>query len=130
MMVLFAGKAKLQKLCAQSTAEAEIYAVVDASKEAIHIKLMCEELELRPVGKPLRIWEDNNACIQLGHGLRGSKSAKHFEVRLRFLHERISSREIEFARIATADQLADGFTKGLPGPAFAAFRDRVLHQDK
>jgi len=123
-------QSRLQKLCAQSTAEAEIYAVVDASKEAIHIKLMCEELELRPVGKPLRIWEDNNACIQLGHGLRGSKSAKHFEVRLRFLHERISSREIEFARIATADQLADGFTKGLPGPAFCAFRDRVLHQDK
>ena len=121
-------QSRLQKLCAQSTAEAEIYAVVDASKEAIHIKLMCEELGIRPVGKPLRIWEDNNACIQLGHGLRGSKSAKHFEVRLRFLHERISLREIEFARISTVDQLADGFTKGLPGPAFVNFRDRVLHQ--
>jgi hypothetical protein len=90
---------------------------------------MCEELGVRPPGKPLRIWEDNNACIQLGHGLRGSKSAKHFEVRLRFLHERIATREIEFARISTADQLADGFTKGLPGPAFTKFRQQLLQQD-
>jgi hypothetical protein len=38
------------------------------------------------------------------------------------LHERIIAREIEFARISTKDQLADGFTKALPGPAFTIFR--------
>jgi hypothetical protein len=119
-------QSKLQKLCAQSSAESEIYAVVDASKEAIHIKLLCEEIGMRPIGKPMRIWEDNNACIQMGHGLRGSKAAKHYEVRLRFLHERIHLKEIEFARISTKDQLADGFTKALAGPAFEIFRNQLL----
>ncbi len=85
---------------------------------------------IRPVGKPMRLWEDNNACIQMGHGLRGSKAAKHYEVRLRFLHERIIAREIEFARISTKDQLADGFTKALPGPAFTIFREHMLKGDK
>jgi hypothetical protein len=118
---------RLQKLCAQSSAESEIYAVTDSVKEAIHIKLMCEEAGIRDPGIPLTIWEDNTACIHLGRGLRGSKSAKHFEVRLRFLNEQVHGNVIEFAKIDTRDQLADGFTKALPGPAFFDFRNIILH---
>ena len=129
---LFAGSraqlsSRLQKLCAQSSAESEIYAVTDSVKEAIHVKLLCEEAELRPPGIPLVIWEDNTACIHLGHGLKGSKAAKHFEVRLRFLNEQVQSGAIEFAKIDTKDQLADGFTKALGGPLFKQYRDKILH---
>jgi hypothetical protein len=114
---------RLQKLCAQSSAESEIYAVTESVKEALHVKLLCEECNIRQPGVPMRIWEDNNACIQMGHGLRGSKAAKHYEVRLRFLHERVQDGSIEFARINTKDQLEDGFTKALPGPAFFEFQE-------
>ena len=117
---------RLQKLCAQSSAESEIYAVTESVKEAIHFKLLCEESGIRPPNKPMTIWEDNNACIQMGHELRGSKSAKHFEVRLRFLNEQIHDRAIEFARIDTTNQLADGFTKPLAIVAFREFRDKIL----
>lgn len=117
---------KVQKLCALSTAEAEIYAVTDSVKEALHIKLLCEECGIRQVGRPLTIYEDNNACIQMGHGLRGSKAAKHYEVRLRFLNEHVRSKTIEFARINTKDQLADAFTKQLPRDAFESFRAKIL----
>ena len=118
---------RIQKLCAQSSAESEIYAVTDSVKEAIHIKLLCEEAGIRDTNRPMLIWEDNTGCIHLGHGLRGSKAAKHFETRLRFLNEQIHDNIIEFAKIDTKDQLADGFTKALPGPAFFAFRDLLLH---
>jgi hypothetical protein len=121
-----AWQSKLQKLCAQSSAEAEIYAVTDSVKEALHIRLLCEECEIRKPGVPVRVHEDNNAAIMMGHGLRGSNAAKHFQVRLRFLHEHVRDKSIEFARINTADQLADGFTKALPGPAFFKFRGQVL----
>jgi len=117
---------RLQKLCAQSSAESEIYAVTESVKEAIHFKLLCEESGIRPPNKPMTIWEDNNACIQMGHELRGSKSAKHFEVRLRFLNEQIHDRAIEFAHINTTNQLADGFTKPLALAAFREFRDKIL----
>ena len=119
----------MQKLCAQSSAESEIYAVCDAAKEAIHIRLLCEEMGMRPIGVPLRIYEDNAACVQVGHSIRGSNSAKHFKKRLRFLHERIQLKEIEFAKIATVDQLADPFTKPLPFPAFSMFRDIIFRHD-
>ena len=132
MVVLMNGgpiswQSRLQKLCAQSTAESEIYAVVDAVKEAIHLRLLCEETGIRQPNQPMRVWEDNNACVHMGHGLRGSKAAKHFEVRLRFLHERIMNGDVEFARINTKDQLADGFTKALPGPAFTEFRKAIMY---
>mmetsp|Transcript_10938 Transcript_10938/g.14234 ORF Transcript_10938/g.14234 Transcript_10938/m.14234 type:complete len:883 (-) Transcript_10938:637-3285(-) len=117
---------RLQKLCALSTAEAEIYAVTESVKEAIHMKLLCEECGIRKMNRPMTVYEDNNACIHMGHGLRGSKAAKHYEVRLRFLHENVRNKVIEFARISTKKQLADGFTKALPGPAFKDFRSKVL----
>ena len=118
---------RLQKLCAQSSAESEIYAVTESAKEAVHVKLLCEETGIRPLNIPLTIWEDNNACLQMAHGIRGSKAAKHFAVRLRFLNELVHDNTVEFARIDTKDQLADGFTKQLPGPAFFEFRNRILH---
>ena len=121
---------RLQKLCAQSTAESEIYACTDSVKEAIHIKLMCEECGVREPDIPLVVWEDNNACIHLAHGLRGTKSARHFEVRLRFLNEHVHDGTIDFARVNTQDQLADGFTKPLPGPAFFQFRRKLLYSPR
>lgn len=119
---------RLQKLCAQSTAESEIYAVTDCVKEAIHLQLLCEECGVRTIVVPMTVWEDNNACIQMGHGLRGSKAAKHFEVRLRFLNEHCRDKTIEFARLGTKEQLADGLTKALLLPAFRLFRDQVLKE--
>ncbi len=120
---------RLQKLCALSTAESEIYAAVDAAKEALHLRLLCEEMGVRPLGKPMRVYEDNTACIHMGHSLRGSNAARHFQLRLRFLHERIVNDEIEFAKVDTKGQLADGFTKAFPLPAFTAFRSQLLKGD-
>ena len=117
---------RIQKLCAQSSTESEIYAATESVKEAIHIKLLCEESGIRVSNNPIVIWEGNNACIQMGHGLRGSKSAKRYEIRLRFLNEHILNKTIEFARIDTKDQLADGFTKALKEQAFFAFRGKLL----
>ena len=121
---------RLQKLCAQSTAEAEIYAVTDAVKEGIHVRLLCEEAGMRQPGIPLTVYEDNTACIQLGHSLRGSKSARHFECRLRFLNENVHDNVIGFQRIDTKSQLADGFTKPLAGPEFFMFRSLILHSPR
>lgn len=84
---------RLQKLCAQSSAESEIIAVVDSVKEALHIKLLCEESGIRYPNIPMEIQEDNNACIHMAHNLRGSQQAKHFELRLRFLNEHVHMRK-------------------------------------
>ena len=121
---------RLQKLCALSSAEAEINAVVDSVKEALHIKLLCEESDIRPPNLPMEIFEDNNACIHMGHNLRGSQQAKHYELRLRFLNDQIHDKSIEFTRVATTNQLADGFTKPLPLGKFRMFRKWMLVNPK
>ena len=121
---------RLQKLVALSSAESEIYAVADSVKEALHVKLMCEDCGLREPGVPMTVWEDNAAAIHLGHGLRGNNKQKHFAVRLRFLWEHIHCKNIEFAKIGTGDQLADALTKQLPGPAFIKFRNQILKSNK
>jgi hypothetical protein len=118
---------RLQKLCAQSSAESEIIAVVDSVKEALHIKLLCEESGIRPPNIPMEVQEDNNACIHLAHNLRGSQQAKHYELRLRFLNEHVLEKNIEFSRVDTTKQLADGFTKPLATHNFRIFRNWLLH---
>ena len=74
----------------------------------------------------MTVWEDNNACIHLGHNLRGIQQAKHYQLRLRFLNEHIWENNIEFSRVNTADQLADGFTKTLHRVAFERFRAALM----
>ena len=64
----------LRAICAES----DMYAVTDSVKEAVHIKLLCEEAGIQPPGIPLAVWEDHIACVHLGHGLKSSKAAKHF----------------------------------------------------
>ena len=82
---------------------------------------------VREPGSPLTTYEDNTAFIYMGYDLLGSKAAKYFAVRLRFLNEIVHDGAIEFSTVDTKDQAADGFTKVLPGPSFFAFRDIVLH---
>mmetsp|Transcript_31089 Transcript_31089/g.39999 ORF Transcript_31089/g.39999 Transcript_31089/m.39999 type:complete len:272 (+) Transcript_31089:77-892(+) len=125
-----AWSSRLQKLCAQSSAEAEISAVVDGVKEALHIRLLCEECGLRKPNVPMTVWEDNQACIQMGHNLRGSMAAKHYQLRLRFLNEHVWENNIEFAKIDTKDQLSDGFTKALPIQPFREFRGNMMVNPK
>ena len=79
----------------------------------------------------MAVWEDNAAAIHLRHGLRDNNKQKHFAVRLRFLWEHIHNKNIEFAKIATGDELADALlTKQLPGPAFIKFRNQIPKRNK
>ena len=121
---------RLQKMVAQSSAESEVLAVVDSMKEALHLKLLSEECGIRQHGKPIRIWEDNVAAILLGEKMKNSRQTKHFAVRLRFMYEHITEKTIQFWKVDTLDQLADGLTKALKGPAFEVWRSRLLAGSK
>ena len=117
---------RLQRLAAQSSAESEVLAVIDSMKEALHMKLLAEEAGLRPRSEPITIWEDNMACILLGEKLKHSRQTRHFAIRLRFMYEHVSNRTIQFAKIDSKDQLADGFTKQLSQHPFVEWRSKLL----
>ena len=117
---------KLQKIVALSTAEAEIIAATDITKEIIHIRLMLHELGVRD-SRPVQIHEDNQACILMGNGMKSSRKAKHYEVRLHFLQDSIKTGLIRFVYCETDKQIADALTKPLLEDKFVYFRDLMLH---
>ena len=97
----------LAKTVALSTAEAEINAAVEATKLALHLRLMLSEI----TGDPLRdilIGEDNQAAVsQATKGIRYVRNAKHYECRLRWLQEVAESGHVRFTYVASHDQAAD-----------------------
>lgn len=117
---------KLQKIVALSTAEAEIIAATDITKEIIHLRLMLAEIGVRD-SRPVQIHEDNQACILMGNGMKSSRKAKHYEVRLHFLQDSIKTGVIKFVYCETDKQIADALTKPLLEDKFVYFRDLMLH---
>ena len=96
-----------------STAESEISSAVEATKTAIHHRLMISELSGQ-LQQKIRLYEDNSAAISMaGQGIRYVRNAKHFEERLRFLQELVEKNELEFIYLESARQLGDCMTKPL-----------------
>ena len=118
---------KLQKITAMSTAEAEIIAATESTKEIVHLKLLLAELGARKDG-PVQINEDNQACILMGNNMKSSRSAKHYEIRLHYLQESIHSKVIKFKYCPTDEMIADALTKPLDVEKFIYFREKMLSQ--
>ena len=60
------------------------------------------------------------------HALSRPQGAKHFEVRLRFLQERVNDGTVRFTPIATDDQIADVLTKPLAEFKFRKFASKLV----
>ena len=116
---------RLQKIVAQSTAEAEVMAATEIAKEVIHLRLLLSELGVRGDGAVV-VNEDNQACIQLGNNMKSSRAAKHYEVRLHFLQDTIKSKVIRFSYCDTNEMIADALTKPLDVEKFEYFRGLML----
>lgn len=116
---------RLQKTTAQSTAEAEINAATELTKELVHLKLLLSEIGVRG-NEPIPVHEDNQACILMGNGMKSSRTAKHYEVRLHLLQESIKNKTIKFQYCKTEDQIADTLTKPLDPEKFLKFRHDLL----
>ena len=121
-----AWSSRLQKITAQSTAEAEINAATELAKELVHLKLLLSEIGVRG-DEPIPVHEDNQACILMGNGMKSSRTAKHYEVRLHLLQESIKNKTIKFQYCKTDDQVADTFTKPLDPEKFLKFRKDLLY---
>ena len=107
--------------------EAEIHAAVVAVKDTIDIKKMLQDLELYPDNRPLGIAEDNSAAIaQAISSIKYIKNAKHYEIRLRFLQQKVVEKDVEFKYCPTEHQIADFFTKPFDAAKFIWFQKSLM----
>jgi hypothetical protein len=112
---------KRQPTVALSSTEAEYIAATQATKEAIWLRRIFEELG-HPQSGPTRINEDNQGCIQLAKNPVHHQRTKHIDIQVHFIREAIETGEIALEYINTRDQLADILTKALPRVKFEVIK--------
>ena len=106
----YSGK---QAPTAVSSAEAELYALSDAAKEAKFIRDVFQEIGIKHTG-PTVLLEDNRSAIQIAEDPKHHARVKHLGIRLGFLRELIASGVITAKWCPTGQMWADCLTKALP----------------
>jgi len=113
-------KSKLQSIIAQSTTEAEFIAINAASKEAVYLKSLLEELGFYNQ-KLFPLYTDNNGALLLSKNPRFHERTKHIAVKYYYIRDLIEKGIIDLLFISTKEQKADGLTKALDRIKFNLF---------
>ena len=102
-----------------SSAEAEVYALGEAAKIAVHLKWICQELEI-PVFDKVPIYCDATAAMSFASNLGGTSQSKlkHIDLRRAFVEQLRDTSEIEVLKILGTENPANFFTKVLSGAEF------------
>jgi len=104
-------KAELQETIALSTTESEFMAAVEASKEALWLRVLVETLSI--IQDSVWIHYDNQRAIHLAKDLRYHKRTKHITVR--FHKWVVDDKVINLIKISTKKNPADMMMKDHPG---------------
>eukprot|EP01018_Ginkgo_biloba_P035630 Gb_34550 [translate_table: standard] len=113
VFTLFGGvvswRSKKQEMVAQSTIEAEYIAVAEASKEAVWIQLLCNDVGVHQGS--VQLWCDNKSAIDLAENPKFHAITKHIKVRFHFIKEMIEDGEICLQKVKTEKNVADALMK-------------------
>ena len=116
-------RSKKQSIVAGDTTEAELIAMSATANEVMWTKQLLLDLKLFPF-KP-SLWGDNKSANILAENVVSTARSKHIRVRHLRVREYVLRDEIKVEWVGTVEQLADVFTKVLPGPALEAVRNKL-----
>ena len=117
---------KKQASVALSTCEAEIVAASEAGKEAVYMGGLTGELDEHD-GAPIDLFVDNKSAIDLAYNPEHHPRTKHVNRRHFYVRELVEDLTIRVPFVASADNLADFFTKPLPAKSFIPMRDIIMN---
>ena len=109
---------KRQATVSLSSCEAEYMGETQATKEAMWLRRLMEELICDEIKKPTILLADNQGAIALAKNASQHGRTKHIDIQQHFVREKQSEGYIDVQFIPTKDELADGLTKPLAGEAF------------
>ncbi|KAE8706560.1 hypothetical protein F3Y22_tig00110392pilonHSYRG00195 [Hibiscus syriacus] len=107
---------KLQSVVATSTIEAEYVAATQASKEAIWLKMLLEELGHNQ--EYVSLFCDNQSVLHLAKNLAFHSRTKHIRVQYHFIREKVEEGTVDMQKIHTKDNIADFMTKAINADKF------------
>ena len=98
-------------MVSKSSAKSEYRSLVALSAELVWIQSLLKELCL-PIAPPT-IWCDNQSVAHLAHNPVFHSRAKHIEINLHFIREKVLRNELVTKYVPSQDQIADILTKHL-----------------
>ncbi|WJZ97236.1 hypothetical protein VitviT2T_015857 [Vitis vinifera] len=108
-----------QTCVADSTMEVEYVAACEAAKEAVWLREFLKELEVVPnMHEPIRLYCDNSGAVANAKEPRNHRKGKHIERKFHLVREIVSRGDVSVEKIASANNIADPFTKTLPARSF------------
>jgi hypothetical protein len=107
---------------AQSTTEAEYYALAKAVSEALWLQqIMGQMMYSGDDLKSVRLYGDNQSSLSLAENPEFHQRTKHIDVKHHFIQEHVAKGTIDLYYIASANMAADGLTKPLTAAKHAEF---------
>jgi hypothetical protein len=104
-----------QSCIADSTMEAEYVAACEAAKEAVWLKKFLSDLGVMRIEQvPITLFCHNSGVVAQSKEPRNHKRGKHIERKYHLIREIVVCGDVIVAKIASAENLADPFTKTLP----------------
>ena len=122
---LITWNTKKQPTVALSSAEAELMALVEVTKEVAWLSMLLGELHYK-VKRPSLIFVDNRSTINMAQNISEHDRSKHIRIKYNYIKDEIDSGEIKLEWVSTDTQMADIFTKALQGQLFVNMRNRLL----
>ena len=116
-----------QKTVALSSTEAEYYTLVDAAKEALHIR---QWFKIYTGKIPyIKLLGDNQGSLYLADHSTDHNRTKHIDIKHHFIREHVAKQEFELSYINTKEQLADILTKPLARIRFEFLINKLMKSD-
>ncbi|KAJ5283470.1 hypothetical protein N7505_001450 [Penicillium chrysogenum] len=115
-------QSKRQSVVALSTCEAEFLGQTQATKEAIWLRRLLNELNMSQGKSATIICGDNQGAIALSSNPQYHSRTKHMEIQRKWQGEVQDTGTVELQYVPTTEQIADGFTKPLARQRFEWFR--------
>lgn len=117
---LISHRSRKQKTVALSTAESETHAAIEATKEAIWLRNILQELGYKQ-NLATTIFCDNQAAIALSRNPEFHSRSKHVDMQYQFLRQHVQLCTINLSFIRSEKMAADGLTKPLSRPKHEKF---------
>ena len=103
-------RSKSQNVISLSSAEAELYALSEASKEIKFIAQVLLSLGIK-VKMPITVRVDNVGAIFMAENVNVSQRTKHIDIRARFITQMVEDGFIKIIFVRSENNTADVFTK-------------------
>ena len=120
------GRSINQKCITDLTIQVEYVAACEAAKEVVWLKKFIMELEVVPASlSPITLYYDNSRAVAQSKEPRNHEKGKHVERKYHLIRDIIQHGDVTVTKIATANNLADLFTKALPQKVFERHLDSL-----